>query len=104
MSSFFDYDMKCASPYVHLRKHYGHDGIIALIPSRLSEKEFGNAYRFSAMIEFLDFLRPELHGEFLRFCSRVVDSMFRGQKIPDDRLDRLDLGWIDPGTSFPACR
>ena len=51
MRSFFDYDMKCAAPYVHLRKHYGHDGIIVLIPSRVNEKELGNAYRFSAMIE-----------------------------------------------------
>lgn len=92
MKGLFEYNMKCASSYLFLHKHYGHDGILAMIPARINEKETGISTRFPATREFLDFLRPGLHGEFPRFCSGVIDALFRGRPLSEETLKRLDDG------------
>lgn len=88
----FEYNMKCASSYIFLRNHYGHDGILAMIPARINEKEIGISTRFPAILEFLDFLRPGLHGDFSNFCSGVIDDLFRGRPLSEETLERLDDG------------
>ena len=65
---------------------------LALIPSRINGKEPGSTTLAQAIVPFLGFLRLGLHGEFPRFCSGVVDALFRGRPLSEETLRRLDNG------------
>lgn len=86
MKGLFEYNVKSASSYVFLQKHYGHDGILAMILVRSNEEKIGVSTRFPAKLEFLDFL---FHDIFPRFCSGVIDTLFGGRPLSEETLKRL---------------
>ena len=89
LQNLFDYDIRCASPYLMLREHYSHDGTLAMIPSKLKETEFHVPTRFPAMIQMLDLLRPGLHTDQLHLYDNIINSFFNGHMSTPRTLDEL---------------
>lgn len=90
MRNLFDYDIKCASPYIYLRDHYGSDGILAMIPAKIKETEFQISARFPALGESLDLFRPNFRKNFLDVYSEIIDSIFKGESVTEDTLNLLE--------------
>ena len=90
MENLFDYDIECASPYLYLQKHYGNDGILTMLPSKIKETEFQLSARFPALRALLDLRRPDFLGDLLRLYFGVVDRSSR--EIPSTRA--LWINWI----------
>ena len=103
MKSMFNYDQRCAAPYLRLYQHFQNDGMLAMIPSKTFEGDLQLVHRQPVMIQILDLLRPDLQtGQRLAFYSRVINMLFEGNVPNAAILAELDC-WTKEENAF-ICR
>lgn len=85
----FNKDQKRATAYHRLGKHYGHSGILALIPKMDDTAFRATDALHQALLRVLDIVHPELHGERLVFYGKVIDYIYAGLGPNGDDLAKL---------------
>lgn len=91
MRAKFQYTYRCAYPYRCLCQHFGNDGILAMIPTRINETLWAQPSDIAPMIALLDLIHPHFHdGHLLSNLSAVIKQIAGNRYIDQKTLDDLD--------------
>ncbi|CAD6569886.1 MAG: hypothetical protein ASARMPRED_003302 [Alectoria sarmentosa] len=71
-------------------RHYGSNGIVAMLPAKLAESRLRGDDRIATVIGILDLIRPDLRSQKLELCSRVIDTIAGGKCPNEETLTELD--------------
>ncbi len=92
----FDYHVKCATPYYRFYRHYGNDGVLAMIPTKIREGDMHcSPAVFTIFLKVLDIVLPDLHGPRLRSFSSLVGELALERVPSEGVLEELGR-WTSP--------